>query len=166
MIVETLTPIALTLANRIRGGLFGDAIRKLVPFYGTTAARILYGVAIAVPMLLMTGNPVLSLVLILTTYLGHSALGFSPYQYMEESTDLKDMTIRGVILTGFSAIAVLATIGIAASVMMTLLGLAMGPTYYIMQKELTNLTVDERNEVAELAYGLLTGVVVVIVGSM
>jgi hypothetical protein len=47
--------------NRIRGGLFGDSIRKFLPFYGTTLGRVVFSLpyvcvgALADPWLALSG---------------------------------------------------------------------------------------------------------------
>lgn len=73
------------LTNRIRGGLFGDRIRKVLPFYGSTLGRLVY----ATPYGLLTGVLVswwLAIPVILAAWLG-VVTGWGTFMDMGKNPD-------------------------------------------------------------------------------
>lgn len=168
MIKLILIPILLGFLNRIRGGLLGDKIRKILPWYGTTAGRLVYSTAIGTSTLILGGGPLLASILVGTTFLGLAIAPFAPFQFMERSNDILTMSLRGLILMGASSVALASLHSVGAGIVVLLGGAFMGPTYLLGQTlpliPILNddpTTVD-KNDTSEVLYGIVTGIFLLI----
>lgn len=166
--IEALIILFITAMNRVRGGYGGDKIRTLVPFYGTTVSRLLYGLSIGISTLLLSGNLLLSTVVIATVFLGHAIAPFAPFQFMERSNDILITSLRGAILTGATGIAIMSLHSAAGGVLFAASGLLMGPVYKLGSmlptvKAFNDGTVEPHtNETSEILFGLLTSVILLL----
>lgn len=166
--VEVLAIILITAMNRVRGGYGGDKIRTVVPFYGTTIGRILYGLSVGLSTVLLGGSLVLSALVVGTVFLGHAVAPFAPFQFMERSNDILIMSLRGLILTGATGIAIMALHSALGGLLFAFSGLLMGPTYKLATlltpvKLFNDGTVEvNTNETAEILFGLLTSVILIL----
>lgn len=166
--INAIVIILVTLMNRIRGGYGGDKIRTLVPFYGTTIGRILYGLSIGVSILLLGGSLTLAAVVVGTTVLGHAIAPFAPFQFMERTNDILIMSLRGLILTGATGVAIMALHSPIGGALFALSGLLMGPMYKLgsmlsVVKVFNDGTVaPHTNETAEILFGLLTSLALIL----
>jgi len=164
-----MLPLLLGLMNRIRGGLFGDKIRKVFPFYGTTIGRLLYGLAFGGGLYTVSGSLLLGAIAVGTVFLGHAIGPFAPMQAMAEKGDVFALSIRGVILNGATAVAIGAMGFYIPGLLFALSGLLMGPTYYLAKQlpiiPLFNDVAETRdiNDTAEVLFGLLQGLILVII---
>lgn len=167
MLSELLSVLLVTFMNRVRGGLFGDKIRNVISFYGTTISRIMYGLSIAGATLLLGGSLTLAGVLVLTTWLGHAIAPFAPFQFMERSNDILVLSLRGLILTGASSVAVMALHSLTGGLVLLALGALMGPVYKlatllpIIPVFNDDPNTRSTNDTAEVLFGLLTGLAMV-----
>lgn len=166
--IEALTILIITMMNRVRGGYGGERIRSVVPFYGTTAARILYGISIAGSSLLLGGSAILAAVIIVTTFLGHAIAPFAPFQFMDRSNDVLIMSLRGAILTGATGVAIMALYSVTGGLLFAASGLLMGPVYRlgtmlpVVKLFNDGTTAPHTNETSEILFGLLTSVVLIL----
>ncbi len=162
-----LIPLFLAFMNRVRGGLFQHPIKNFFPYYGTTVGRLVYGTAIGLSSLLLGAHYLLALTLIGTTLLGHAIAPFAPFQFMERSNDVFTMSLRGLILTGASAIAIMYFHTFLGGALYLALGALMGPVYKLGQilpiVPILNddPTTRDKNDTSEVLYGLLTGFILV-----
>lgn len=111
------------IANRIRGGWLGDAIRKVFPWWGTTTARLFVSGTIALPLVFT--DPWLSwLVFWCLTFVGF-CFTWSPWTDMQKPwRDITMLTLRGLVLSAPAGyIAHLYIFGFS--------GALMGITYYL-----------------------------------
>jgi hypothetical protein len=168
VITLLLIPTVLGFLNRIRGGLFGDKIRKVLPWYGTTIGRLIYSSGVGASALILGGGPVLAASLVGTTFLGLAIAPFAPFQFMERSNDILIMSLRGLILVGASSVAMASLHSVGAGLITLLAGALMGPVYLLGQRlpliPVLNddpATVD-KNDTSEVLYGILTGILLLI----
>lgn len=166
--IELLITLILAFTNRVRGGFLGDAIRTIIPFYGTTIGRLIFSISFAVGVLLLGGSLLTAAISIGTVFLGHAIAPFAPFQFMERSNDLLIMSLRGVILTGATGILFMTSGHILGGGLFILGGLLMGPTYKLARMlPLVPLFSDnpatmDKNETAEVLFGALTGLLLVL----
>jgi hypothetical protein len=118
-----LWAIPSAFANRIRGGMFGYYIRKVIPFWSTTLARISMTGFMLIPIwfqhpwwrcLIAWG----------LLYLGF-IFGWKAWQYLEKiPNDIFSLGLRGLVLT--------APVGIfLGDALLSLCGLSMGILYFL-----------------------------------
>lgn len=115
--------IPCAFANRIRGGMFGDKIRSLFPFWSTTIDRITVAGFMLLPTWFYYPNwKCLSAWLVL--YIGF-IFGWKAWQNMDNfPKDILSMGIRGLVLT--------APVGVVLeSKSLALCGASMGAIYEI-----------------------------------
>ena len=159
--IEILFILLAGLANRIRGGYGGDAIRKLVPFYGTTIGRLLFSSLLGLGAYVLGLGWLVSLLLVPTLFLGHAMAPFSPFQFMERSNDILILSLRGVILVGSAAVVIAGLTSPLASAILLIGGLLMGPIYKLASVLPTTKLFNDRtvepttNETAEVLFGML-----------
>jgi hypothetical protein len=166
--LDLITLPLLAFMNRVRGGLFEEEIRELVPYYGTTISRILYGISIASAIIILGGSPLLATIAIATTWLGHAIAPFAPFQFMERSNDLLTMSLRGAILTGATGVAIMALHSVMGGLLFAVGGLLMGPVYLLGAKLPVmpflndNPATSHTNDTSEVLFGLLTSVLLIL----
>ena len=166
--IEALVILLITLGNRVRGGYGGDKIRNIIPFYGTTVSRLSYGVLLGGSALLLGSSPVLAAVMILTTYLGHAVAPFAPFQFMQRSNDILITSLRGLILNGATAIAIMALHSLSGGLVFLAGGLLMGPAYKlgrilpVIPLFNDGTVAAHENETSEILFGLLTSVILIL----
>ena len=111
------------IANRIRGGMFGDSIRSVIPFWGTTVARISMSGAMLIPLWfkLPWHKCLIAWVLLYVGFI----FGWKAWQNMDNPTkDIPSLALRGLVLT--------APIGLfMGSIPLALCGASMGILYYL-----------------------------------
>jgi hypothetical protein len=114
-------PLVCAFLNRIRGGMFGDAIRKVIPIWSTTTNRLSSLLIILLP-LLSKFSYLECFVAWLLLYVGF-IFGWKAWQYMENlPKDIFSLSLRGAVLS--------LPIGIwLGSVPLMCVGLLMGPLY-------------------------------------
>lgn len=168
MITLLLIPTVLGFLNRVRGGLFGDKIRKVLPWYSTTIGRLIYSGGLGIAALALGGGLLLSTILVGTTFLGLAIAPFSPFQFMQRSNDLLTMSIRGLILVGASSVAMASLHSVGAGIVILLSGAMMGPVYLLGQRLPLipllndNSSTADKNDTSEVLYGILTGILLII----
>ena len=161
---EYLLGPLLGFTNRVRGGLFGDLIRKVIPFYGTTLGRAFHSLTFGFSYYMLFGDPLLSLGIAGTTFLGLAIAPFAPFQELLRSADLLTLSLRGVILTGATGVLIaVAQQDAVAGLIITLSGLMMGPIY-LLAKHLPIIpflnddpTTRNTNDTAEVLFGVYQG---------
>lgn len=170
MLIEATYILLAGLANRIRGGLFGDKIRKVLPFYGTTEGRLIYSIYIS-SFYLYLGTTKFHLagaaLTVGTVFLGHAIKGFSPWQFMMTKDDIWKMSLRGLALTGLIALSSYLVLGFGGAIIIALGGLLMGPIYFLSQRApqvsyLNDIKENaSNNDLAEILFGfVLAGLIV------
>lgn len=170
MLIEVAYILLAGLANRIRGGLFGDKIRKVLPFYGTTEGRLIYAIYIS-SFYIYLGTTKFHLagaaLTVGTTFLGHAIKGFSPWQFMMRTSDVWKLSLRGLLLTVPIALSSYLVLGSGGAIIIALGGLLMGPIYFLSQRApqvsyLSDLKeTASNNDLAEVLFGwVLAGLVV------
>jgi hypothetical protein len=93
-----LHALLCAFANRVRGGLYGDQIREVAPFWATTPARITLSFTLFIPALLIHG-PTLYLLTALGGWVGLMPR-WSPWQDMlSKGRDTCYLTARGLLTT-------------------------------------------------------------------
>ena len=112
-----------SLLWHIRGGLFGNLLHELIPFWGTTISRLSYSAIILLPLLLMHAWYIYIACWALL-YIG-TIFSWSNWQYMvTPSSDILSMSFRGALLTVPAGV-------VADSALLALCGLTLGPCYYV-----------------------------------
>lgn len=166
--IELLVTLLLAFTNRVRGGFLGDAIRTTIPFYGTTLGRLVFSISVAVSVLLLGGSLITAALSIGTVFLGHAIAPFAPFQFMERSNDILVMSLRGVILTGATGILFMSTGHLVGGALFVAGGLLMGPVYKLARMLPVvplfsdNPATMDKNETAEVLFGALTGLLLVL----
>lgn len=129
-IIWFVWPFVTAIANRIRGGWFGDHIREVFPFWGTTVARLFFSFIMTFPLLfaietsLWWHTALIIFGFFVTFYLG-LIFRWSPWQYMPlPYRDIIALTFRGLLLTGPAGFVI-------DSTMFMVSGMSMGIIYYI-----------------------------------
>lgn len=119
-------PFICGIANRIRGGWLMNFIKKYIPFWATTTARIFVSFIISVPVWL-TSDWNEALLFWIVLYIGF-IFRWSPWNFMKNPIeDILCLTLRGWLLTfpaGF-----VTDLNLFGSS-----GLLMGITYYLCYK--------------------------------
>jgi len=168
MITMLLIGLIAAVGNRIRGGLFGDRIRQVIPWYGTTVARISYGVVLGLSALVVSGDYYLAAAIVPTIWFGLAIAPFAPWQFMQKLNDIFIMSLRGIILVGTTSIVIGSLHDHTAGFLYLIVGLLMGPVYYISTK-LPAVTLfhedpsnTDTNATAEVVFGLIQGVALVL----
>lgn len=109
--------------NRIRGGWLGPQIKNLIPFWGTTVARLSLSLVVSLPLFLFY-SWYMVLLFIGLFYVG-LVPGWGSWIYMGKPLeDILALTGRGLIITVAAGIALKLYI-------FSLSGLSMGIVYYI-----------------------------------
>lgn len=168
MIEALIISLLLAFTNRVRGGLFGDAIRTKIPFYGTTLGRLIFSISVAGSTLILGGSLLLAALAIGTVFLGHAIAPFAPFQFMERSNDLLIMSLRGVILTGATGILLMTMGHVLGGGLFVLGGLLMGPIYKlarllpVVPLFSDNPATMDKNETAEVLFGFVTGLLLIL----
>ncbi len=167
--MQLLLPIIISLSlgilNRVRGGFGGDEIRKLIPIYGTTAARLLFGIGVGASSLLLGGTLTLGLSLIVTTFIGLAIAPFAPFQFMQSSNDILIMSLRGLILTGASGVVIATLHSGYGGLIFNIAGLLMGPSYKLAQLIpiqgflSSSVATADKNDTAEAIHGIVIGII-------
>lgn len=170
MIVETLYVLGAALVNRIRGGLFGDSIRKVVPFYGTTEGRLAYASYLSSIYLYfgIDSSHLLGALLAMgAVFLGHAVKGFSPWQFMMNRSDIWKMSLRGLVISALITLSSFQVLGFGGAIIITLGGLLMGPIYYLSHRAPPVSWLNDvrenasNNDLAEVLFGLTTALSIV-----
>lgn len=158
--------LLLALTNRIRGGLFGERIRKYIPWYGTTIGRLIYSVAFGISLAMVSGHILLGTLAVGTVFLGHAIAPFAPWQAMERSNDILILGLRGAILNGATAVLIGAMGFYIPGLLFALSGLLMGLIYHLATRLPIvpvfndNLMTRDRNDTAEVMFGALQGLII------
>lgn len=170
--MEVLThALIVTIAavgNRVRGGMFSKALKTAVPLYGTTVGRIIYGLTLGASTLVLGGSLILAGLVALGTFIGHVIAPFAPFQYMERSNDVLITSLRGLILTTATGVAIMALHSVPGGVIFSLGGLIMGPAYLLGSKLPTikifndDPSTAHTNDTSEVIFGMLTGVLLIL----
>lgn len=164
MISFIVLPILFAFLNRVRGGLFGDRIRKIVPFYGTTIGRLIFASGIGISVYALSGVLALGALTVGTVFLGHAIAPFAPFQFMSRSNDTLIMSLRGVILTGATGVATMVLYSPITGAVVALSGLLMGPVYKLaallpLIPFLNDTDIKDKNDTAEVLFGAVQGLV-------
>lgn len=115
--------IPCAFANRIRGGMFGDKIRRFLPFWSTTVDRIMMSGFMLLPTWFYYPNWKCLLAWLLL-YIGF-IFGWKAWQDMNNlPEDILSMGVRGLVLT----VPVGITLG---NIPLVLCGATMGLIYFI-----------------------------------
>lgn len=98
--LEMLYPVLCGFLNRVRGGLFGDQIRTVFPYWSTTVSRLMMGLVYGLPLVYLYGGQWFMYPLIpIIIYLGH-IFRTGPWQYMENlPKDIFSLGMRGLVVT-------------------------------------------------------------------
>lgn len=90
--------IPCAIANRIRGGWLMNYIKKIIPFWATTPARIFVSSVISVPVF-FTHSLKQSVTFLVLLFVGF-VFRWAPWQFMENpERDIPILTLRGLLLT-------------------------------------------------------------------
>lgn len=159
----------MAFVNRVRGGLFGESIRRVLPFYGTTIGRSLFGLTAAGVAFFLGSDLYLAAAIAVTAFLGFAIGPFSPFQAMLEMKDLLKMSLRGLLVTGFTGVAIAVLADPLNGIIFGLSGALMGPIYLLAIKQLPlvplfndNPATLDKNDTAEVLHGLIYGVMLVL----
>ena len=138
--------LVCALANRVRGGLWGDAIRERFPFWGTTIGRLMTTAVMSLPFALH-GTPLQWCGMWILLYVGF-IFGWKAWQAVTNIPhDIWCLSLRGALLTGLMGM-------VWGSIPLALSGAAMGPLYFL-GKYLPSLheQLDENTEWGEILFG-------------
>lgn len=145
---------ACALANRIRGGWLGPIIKVIIPFWGTTLARLMVSSVISIPVF-MRFDPIHALVFLLLLFVGF-IWGWGDRTAMKNPKhDVWELTKRGLLMTFAPGVCLL-------NAEFALCGIFMGLYYYlglifpIAHKQDDGL-VWAATESGEIYYGALLG---------
>lgn len=164
---KLLIPLVLAVTNRIRGGWFGDKIRKVIPFYGSQLGRTVHGLGVGISVLLLGGSLTFAGLAVAATVLGYILGPFGPRQGMERRNDILILGLRGVILHGPLALVLATFVNFDAAIVMLTLGMFMGVVYaFARQLPIIKFINDvpetrDQNDTAEVIFGMLQGIVLV-----
>ncbi len=82
---------------RFRGGMFGDLIKRFLPFWGTTTTRIAFSALLMLPFLTILGW--YYVLAVIGLYLG-CLMRLYPWQYQQnQPTDIFCLSLRGILYT-------------------------------------------------------------------
>jgi len=169
-LLYALIPIFTAFTNRIRGGLFRERAQLVFPAYGSTIARSVYGLSIALSLFALGLPAVYAATFVATIFLGHAIGPFNEWQYMQEPKKMVwGMSARGIILVGPSMVAWATFVSPWGLIPLFILGALMGPVYWVSQIKLPpygwmtdHPTRLEKNDTSEVIYGALTGIAFVV----
>ena len=163
MINILISGLISAIANRIRGGFYGDRIRQYIPWWGTTVSRITYGFVLGSIAYSSSGELILSASIVPTVWLGLAIGPFAPWQFMQRSNDILTMSLRGLILVGATSVAIGSLHDPISGFLYLIAGALMGPAYYIGSKLPAIRWIHEdpdnndTNATSEVLFGLIQG---------
>lgn len=115
------------LLFKIRGGLFGDFLKKHIPFWGTTTTRIFWSLTTLLPVAVEETYRAYG-IMVLLQYLT-VIFGWSRWQNQRHlPKDTIFMSLRGLLLTVPPGLVLFYTVG-PLGLFYTLCGIFMGPCY-------------------------------------
>lgn len=170
--IEILVVLLTSLANRVRGGLFGDRIRKVIPFYGTTLGRLVLALTVGVSSLLLGMGLITSALVSVGFMVGYLIGPLAPWQFVQSGDDIFALSLRGVILTSIAGIAIVGMHSVIGGLVMFFGGALMGPVYKLGQVlplvPLFNDNPDtvDKNDTSEVLFGAVIGALLLVAAAL